>query len=589
MSDLNLLRYYTRLTPLGVGVEIKTALVDISESLFTSLRHARNLLNQMQDLGWLTWEPKAGRNKRSSLILNLELDVLKKQLAAERVRAGKYEKALNILDNDKVEFGRLLQSTSGASIREGQLHIQLTYKRPFERLVPHQLQRSSERYLLRQIYCCLVASGFDGHVEPQLAHHWEYDSERYQWTFYLRPGLTFHDGSSIDSDAIVSLFAKLSSLKEYQTELAHLENVNSPQPLKVVFTLSEPDRGFAGLISGVRYAIQPTSQINSAASYSVVGSGPFEVAEHSHEKLRLQAFERYYACRALTDKVTIWLLNEPQTKPSLIETNQLASMNGKECQHYVSYHVGDERNDENEIHRGIKHSRIEDGCMFVLFNQSTKTFLNEQQRRYLSSVLSAQNVYKEMREQKSLFGCEIAGNLLPMWHTTLRPFRVETALPKSLSIAVYDYTALKSCVYGIQALLEKLGVSVVANTYSYRDLAERSAAGELTEELVITNINLDDNRHASAFGCLFNNPTLHNSIGLLASEWLSQSLTVLRAQTELKDYLNALEPIASTLISECYLLPLFHHRQTLRFHGVLKDVELTNWGWPDIRNVWSAN
>lgn len=102
MSDLNLLRYYARLTPLGVGHDIKTTLPELAERLFTSPRHARNLLVRLNQLGWLTWTPKAGRHHRSSLLLHRELEPLKEQLAAKRVQIGKYERALAILDNDEV-------------------------------------------------------------------------------------------------------------------------------------------------------------------------------------------------------------------------------------------------------------------------------------------------------------------------------------------------------------------------------------------------------------------------------------------------------------------------------------------------------
>jgi MarR-like DNA-binding transcriptional regulator SgrR of sgrS sRNA len=81
---------------------------------------------------------------------------------------------------------------------------------------------------------------------------------------------------------------------------------------------------------------------------------------------------------------------------------------------------------------------------------------------------------------------------------------------------------------------------------------------------------------------------LHACIGETASEWLDQQLIALRAEVPLVDYLDKLEPIASALINEYWISPLFHHLQTLRFHGVLQDVALTNWGWPDIRNVWAA-
>ncbi len=43
------------------------------------------------------------------------------------------------------------KETSGATMREGLLHVQLTYKRKFEDLFPHHIHRSSERFLIRQI------------------------------------------------------------------------------------------------------------------------------------------------------------------------------------------------------------------------------------------------------------------------------------------------------------------------------------------------------------------------------------------------------------------------------------------------------
>lgn len=583
MSDLNLLRYYTRLTSFGVGVEIKTALPAIAEALYTSPRHARNLLNNMQQLEWLVWAPKVGRNQRSTLILNLSLDELKHQLASKRILSGKYEKALAILNDDQIAFGRLLQSTSGASIRQGQLHIQLTYKRPFERLVPHQLQRSSERYLLRQIYCCLVTSSANGRLESQLAHHWQYDEQKLEWSFYLRPSLTFHNGSPIDSQTIVDLFNKLRQLEDYRSELNHLESVYCPSNSKVVFKLTTPDQGFGGLISGVKYSIQPSEQVNDAASKMVIGSGPFEVTEHSEARLGLKAFERYYACRALTDQVTIWHLDESELSNKQIQTNQPGAQSEQNCNYYVSHAVS------HTIERDVKQSRTEDGCMFILFNQCSDTLLDDGQRRFLSSYLTPNKVYDYLEQSGRLFGCEIAHNLLPMWHKITRPATAEVPLPDKISIAIYDYSSLKNCALAIQHLLKQKGIEVTINTYSYRELTALSTSGELSESIIVTNINLDDNRHASAFNSLYHNPIIQRCIGEQSKIWLIDRLNQLRSQTALDNYLDALEPIASALINQYWLSPLFHHRQTLRFQGVLKDVALTNWGWPDIKNVWSAD
>jgi len=583
VSDLNLLRYYTRLVSFGVGMEHKTTLPMVADVLFTTPRHARNLLNQMFELSWLSWTPKPGRNQRSTLILNLRLDELKAQLAAKRILEGKYEKALSILDDDELAFGRLLQSTSGASIREGLLHIQLTYKRPFERLVPHQLQRSSERYLLRQIYCCLVSSGANGTLEPQLAHHWHYDKSRLEWSFYLRPGLTFHNGEGINEVAIVNLFKKLATLEDYQGELHHLSDVSSPTPNKIVFKLSKPDLGFGGLISGVKYSIQPVTQINNSMIKQVVGCGPFEVTEHSDNKLCLQAFERFYACRALTDQVTIWHLDESELKNKQIQTNQPGAQSSADCHYYVSHAVS------KHVDRNVQQSRTEDGCMFVLFNQCSEIALSAKQRRFLSTYLTPAKVFEYLDNHNLLFGCEVAHNLLPMWHKITRPTMPQVSLPYQLSIAIYDYSSLRNCALAVKHLLEQFGVKVSIHSYSYRQLTALAKSGQLQESIIITNINLDDNRHASAFNSLYHNPVIQHCIGEESQAWLLDRLNNLRSETELPDYLDALEPIASALINQFWLSPLFHHRQTLRFQGVLKDVELTNWGWPDIKNVWSAD
>ncbi|MGF1844550.1 SgrR family transcriptional regulator [Vibrio clamense] len=616
MSDLNLLRYYSRLAGLGVEQELKIPLSEVAESFITSPRHARTLLGQMQDCGWLTWLPKAGRNQRSTLLLNLSVDRLKARLATERIHSGQYEKALSILDHDQARFKQLLHTTSGASIREGRLHIQLTYKRRFERLVPHLLHRNSERFLLRQLYSGLVSCNPSGKVCPELAHHWEYDPERLTWTFYLRPSLTFHNDQPIDANTVVTMFARLTQKHENQAELQHVIDIVAPQPHCIVFQLSQPDFGFAGLLADVKYSIQPPSQLFESSIEKVVGSGPFEVVEHSEEKITLKAFERFYGCRALTDQVTIWHLDEKLAGLNLTDSNldknalntealgESVAQSSGSCEHYVSQTediqqasptldnaqgIATMSNEQKEGEADNQQSRVEDGCLYLLFNQATSGALSLEQQRYLSTLLHPEKLWEELNQASHQFGAEIAQNLLPEWSHIRRPDSMPTALPHSLSIAVYQHTALEYSADAIVAILNKIGVNVVVNIYSYRELSQKAIDKKLVEEMVLTNINLDDNRHSSAYIGLLSNTVLHHCLGHHHSQWLVEELSRLRADTPLEEYLEQLESISTSIISEYVLLPMFHHRQTLRFKGVLKNVALTNWGWPAIRDVWSVD
>ena len=114
----------------------------------------------------------------------------------------------------------------------------------------------------------------------------------FTWTFYLRPGLTFHNRTLIDGPSITELFNKLVTLDHYKNELSHVASINSPAENKIIFKLTRADQGFGGLLSGIKYAIQPPSQVNDSSNKHIVGSGPFQVTEHSESKLCLQAFDQ---------------------------------------------------------------------------------------------------------------------------------------------------------------------------------------------------------------------------------------------------------------------------------------------------------
>ena len=575
------LLYYSRIANLGVQKEILITLHDVAESMFTSARHCRTLLKEMHSVGWLKWVPKVGRNQRSVLYLRYRPDELKAEIAKQLISNGKYEKALVLINNDQMLFGQLLQTTSGATRREGLLHIQLTYRRPFSQLLPHLALRNSERFFLRQVYCCLIKCDENGNVTPQLAHHWIYNEDKYQWRFFLRPQLSFHDGSEISAEKIAELFTLLKELPEYQKELVHIDSVTAINPHCVEFTLNQPDPGFAGLISDARYSIQPASQILLPSK--IVGSGAFQVQEHSDKRLRLEAFDNYYGCRALTDTVTVWQV-APKEAGSFGKTMLQADMAQEKhsaCSHYVSI------NGTNEEAENNQQTRIEDGCLLMMFNHQSG--LQMMQRKYLSQLLATDNLMAQLGKSNNHIEAIPACNLLPSWTTIYSAKTVQQPLPKKLTIAVFKHQALIDCSEAIVGMLEQAGVNCQVNTYSFEDFYEKASKNDLDEDLLLTSLNLDDNRPTSAFRWMLSNPVLHQCLSPDDSKWLRTNLINIRQKSPLNEYIRELEAIGTAMIGEYWLLPLFHHRQTLRFEGILKGVSITAWGWPSLQEVWSED
>ncbi|MCW0469584.1 hypothetical protein OH492_13000 [Vibrio chagasii] len=157
-----------------------------------------------------------------------------------------------------------------------------TYKRmrSSARAPHHYMTSPASERLLRQVYCCLVSSHDNGVIKPELAHHWRHDEASYQWTFHLFVPLScLHNDEPIDADHCDSLSLP-NSVPFPIKELAHVSDISAPTDHRVesgIYTKQARSGGSRRPEPGVKYGIQPPSQVNMANNNSVIGSGPFSV------------------------------------------------------------------------------------------------------------------------------------------------------------------------------------------------------------------------------------------------------------------------------------------------------------------------
>jgi len=79
-------------------------------------------------------------------------------------------------------------------------------------------------------------------LEPMLATSWEQSEDGLTYTFYLRQGVTFHDGSSFDAYDVKATFDRVLELNaQPRTKIASLESVEVVDDYTVNLTLSTKD------------------------------------------------------------------------------------------------------------------------------------------------------------------------------------------------------------------------------------------------------------------------------------------------------------------------------------------------------------
>ena len=141
-------------------------------------------------------------------------------------------------------------------------------------------------------------------IEPWLAESWQVNDDSTEYTFKLRPGVTFSDGTPLDASAVAKNFDTFGlgnkGLKQPVSEVVNnYERSEVVDPLTVKFHFKKPSPGFlqgtsvigSGIVSPATLAL-PFEQLGDATK--IIGSGPFVVSQETLGKsLDLKAREDY--------------------------------------------------------------------------------------------------------------------------------------------------------------------------------------------------------------------------------------------------------------------------------------------------------
>lgn len=121
-------------------------------------------------------------------------------------------------------------------------------------------------------------------LDPRLAVSWRAKNNGREWTFALRHGVTFHDGSPMTADDVVSTYQKLTNPKGESAALSAFQgvlsygNTEKVDDYTVRFHLDRPYVGFPYLTSAFNYnsVILPKDyQMGTWVKRGGIGTGPF--------------------------------------------------------------------------------------------------------------------------------------------------------------------------------------------------------------------------------------------------------------------------------------------------------------------------
>ncbi|MGY4706363.1 ABC transporter substrate-binding protein [Candidatus Bipolaricaulota sp. J31] len=153
--------------------------------------------------------------------------------------------------------------------------------------------------LHHNLYEGLVQVGPDGTFHPQLAETWEVTEDGLTWTFKLRPGVRFHDGSPCDAEAVRASFLRamapdtLNPQPEFYADIATVEVVD---PHTVRFRLERSIPYFLAILAQGDSVVVPVApRTGVPLGEHPVGTGPYRFVEwRPGDRIVLERNPDYY-------------------------------------------------------------------------------------------------------------------------------------------------------------------------------------------------------------------------------------------------------------------------------------------------------
>lgn len=221
------------------------------------------------------------------------------------------------------------------------------------------LRSSTTPWASSLVFENLVIRGDDGEWKPWVAESWEESEDGLVVTFHIREGITFHDGTPLDAEAVKWFFDRARDPEGehgFSSSYAPITDIVVDDTLSVSFHFSGPFAGFFGTIAGsFAGLISPTSYEEAGDDFGVsviVGSGPYKVDSWTpNDTMLLSVYEDYAWAPvdvaenlgpAIVPNIEVKVLIESATAVATLEAGQIDILFGTSVQDYERLSAGSE-------------------------------------------------------------------------------------------------------------------------------------------------------------------------------------------------------------------------------------------------------
>ena len=226
-------------------------------------------------------------------------------------------------------------SEPAAAVNGSDQELVFVNYRDIRDLNPHLY--AGEMYAQSILYDTLVSITEDGY-EGCLAESWTISEDGKIYTFKIRDGVTFSDGTVCDANAILANFNAIIENKDRHTWLEMMNllvGVSAPDDHTFVIELSEAYYPMLTELGCIRpfAIISPNCMINGSTKDGVsgyIGTGPYVLTDFETDQYAVfERNENYWGEKPEIERITVKVIPDNQTRIMALESGEIDLIFGK--------------------------------------------------------------------------------------------------------------------------------------------------------------------------------------------------------------------------------------------------------------------
>lgn len=369
-----------------------------------------------------------------------------------------------------------------------------------DQLDPNSTSAYFSFQVLENVFDTLVEPDENLEMQPALAESWDLSEDQLTWTFHLREGVTWHDGSDFTAGDVVYTYNRIIDEELSNAwRFAAVESVEAPDDATVVITVAQPTPNLLSAIGGFKgmAIVQEANVTSGDIQTAPVGTGPFSVTEYvSGDHVSLAANEDYWGGAPELGGVEFRFISEPATAVAALGNGEIQWTDNIPAQQ-----VADLEGDD-ALTLGVEPSN--DYWYFAL-NENVEPFDDVRVRQAISYAVDRDAILQAVS-----YGTAEANQLaIPAtssWYTEFDEYRYDLERAQELLdeagvsdleidfMATSDYPETSTAAQVLASSLEEIGITVTIRTPDFATWLDEQGTGNWDALMMgwLGNIDPDD-------------------------------------------------------------------------------------------------